>query len=464
MGSTRENRLSQSVEFVILGGGIAGLTAGLELSRRGHSTILLEKSMTAGGLARTFESNGFRFDLGGHRFHSNNSHLVKWLREVLKNDLLTVERVSHIFLNGRFVQYPLQFSSLFQAYTAKKTFVMLAGYAKARWVERHRPDHSFEDWVVKRFGWPIYHHFFQPYTEKVWGIPCHQLSADWAAQRIGLPSLWKAARSLVRPPAGQTSTISQFYYPPTGFGAIPQAIQQAAQQHGCQIWLQTAVEQLQFRPDGLTLHTNDGRTIEAQQLISTIPLEQLLPLLPGRISPPDLSYRGLICLFIALKKKQVSQDSWTYFPGREFLFGRTHEPKNWSAAMVPDPSYTSLGIEIFSGRDDPLWQAEEEDIHNKVVAQLQAIGWLAPPEIVNRWLLRLPHAYPIYQLDYQKKLAQVKAQLAQWPRLHLVGRTGSFRYMNSDGVIEDVFRLLRQLEGIRPGNIPPLTVQNGRWV
>lgn len=464
MGRARESGLSQFFEFAILGGGIAGLATALELGRRGHSTILIEKSATTGGLASTFESGGFRFDLGGHRFHSNNSYVVEWLCEVLGNDLLTVKRNSHIFLNNRFIPYPLQFPALLGAYTAFDAAAMLVGYAKAQWSERHRPDRSFEDWVVKRFGWPIYRHFFQPYTEKVWGIPCHQLSADWAAQRIGLPSLWQAARSLVRPPAGQASTITQFYYPRNGFGAIPQAIEAQAQRFGCQIRLQTTITHLQARPDTFTLHTHDGQTITTPQLISTIPLEQLLKLLPGRVPAPNLAYRGLICLFVALQKKQVSQDSWTYFPGRDFLFGRTHEPKNWSATMVPDPAYTSLGIEIFSGRDDPLWQADESDIQKRVIAQLQTIGWLTPTEVVNSWLVRLPHAYPIYQLDYQEKMANVKTHLAQWPGLHLVGRTGSFRYMNSDGVIEDVFRLLERLPGVRPGPIPPLVPQNGRWV
>lgn len=467
--------MSRMDDFLILGGGIAGLTTGYELARRGLQVRLLEKSPHVGGLARTFERDGFRFDLGGHRFHSNNPGVVTWLHELLGADLLTVPRQSRIYLNGRFVQYPLVFPDALRAFALPQATQMLASYLWARVrPPRRNAAASFEDWVVRRFGRQMYAQFFQPYTEKIWGIPAGELSADWAAQRIGLPSLAQAARHALRPAAQPPPTaITQFYYPRHGFGQLPQALHHAFLAHGGTLVTGATPQQLIPAGDHFTLHWQDAagqaHTSRAAELVSTIPLPQLLALLPpdgeqARLAAAPLAYRGLICLFLAIDKPQISPDHWTYFPGRDFLFGRTHEPKNWSPAMVPGRDVTSLAVEIFASPQDAPWGWSDDALGDRAISQLAALGWLQPRQVRHAWVLRLRHAYPIYHIGYQASLAQTLDYLARWPGLYPLGRTGSFRYLNSDGVIEDVFRFLTRRFAAATPAMPLLANEHGRWV
>ncbi len=462
--------------YVVLGGGIAGLTIARELLKQGCQVTLVEKGAEVGGLARTFERDGFRFDIGGHRFHSNNPSVVQWLKDLLGTDLLTVPRFSHIYLNRQFVDYPIQFPGALTIFSPLKALEMIGSYLTAKVTERQRQDVSFEDWVIKRYGRALYEVFFQPYTEKVWGIPCDRLSAAWASQRIGIPSMWRAVRHAIFPPQNAPATaISQFYYPREGFGLIPETLRQEIVRMGGAIHTSTTVNTLLPLESGgfeVTLRHREGQThtLSADQVISTIPLNYLLEAIPAELGSRealdqyDLEYRDLICLFLAIDKQQVSQDSWTYFPDRNLMFGRTHEPKNWSSAMIPDDRYTSLAVEIFASRGEPTWQMSDEEITATVVGQMHEIGWISEPDVFKSWVLRVPYAYPVYNIGYQEKLQRVKDYLGQWPNLHLLGRTGSFHYMNSDGVIEDVFRLMAQLFPEDTTAVSSLASATGRWM
>lgn len=457
-----------AVDFAVLGGGIAGLTAARELLRRGYRVTLLERAPVVGGLARTLELRGFRFDIGGHRFHSNNPAVLDWLRALLGDDLLSVPRTSHIHLNGRYVDYPLTFPDALTAFTPPQAAHMLASYGRARLLRHGRDDRSFEDWVVNRFGREMYRHFFQPYTEKVWGIPCDALSAAWAAQRIGIPSLARAVKQAFFPPdIAPATAVSRFYYPRYGFGMIPVALADDIARRGGAMLTQAIPQRLEPAAGGWRVCWRPAAsgerpvTLYARRVVSTIPLGALLRLLPDAPTP-DLAYRGLIGVFLALDRPRVSADSWTYFPDPALLFGRTHEPKNWSPAMVPHPDMTSLGVEIFAGRDDAVWRQSDAALLARVVTQLSGLGWLRPEEVIHGRVLRVPHAYPIYRVGYEQTLTAVLAWLARFAGLHLVGRTGSFRYMNSDGVIEDVFRFLNGLGlSTAVGELPKI---DGRWV
>lgn len=463
-------------DFIILGGGIAGLASAYELLKRGQRVTLIEKGNEVGGLARTVIRDGFRFDLGGHRFHSNNPAVIGWLKELLPEELQTVQRVSHIYLNGRFIDYPLTFPGALTAFPLPEAAHMAASYLASRLTAWTKADESFEDWVVKRFGRAMYRAFFQPYTEKVWGIPCHQLSAEWAAQRIGLPSPWQALKQAILPAAWlptPATAVSHFYYPRHGFGAIAQALKREIEQLGGHLYTGAAATTLLPRTGSFELIVQrpgvPPLTIQAAEVISTIPLQQLLALLPARpaLEPYQLDYRGLICVFIALHKEQITPDSWTYFPDKAVIFGRTHEPKNWSGNMVPDPAFSSLAVEIFASPQDSLWLQSDEAIIKRVIAQLRQLGWFTTAQVHNHWLLRIPYAYPVYRVGYRAGLEQVRDYLSRWPCLHLLGRTGSFHYMNSDGVIEEVFRFIATRWPANPGNhrvVHPLVTDNGRWV
>lgn len=465
--------MNKTPRYIILGGGIAGLTAGLELLKRNVEVVILEKNLQVGGLARTMEVDGFRFDLGGHRFHSNNPQVVAWLKTLLGEDLLQVARSSRIFIGGKFVDYPIQMPGALGIFPAAQALHMGVSYLQAALTTARGDDVSFEDWVVRRFGEKVYDAFFRPYTEKVWGIPCDQLSADWAVTRIGIPSLWQALkRSIIPYKAPPATAISQFYYPRFGFGTISDRIAGLILDQGGQIYTDT--ELLQIIPDGKQFYIQaqtDGRpiTFTADYVVSTLPLPALLKAIPERfgsraiLAANPLDYRSLICVFLTIRKPQISPDHWTYFPGREFVFGRTHEPKNWSPAMVPDPMMTSLCAEIFTGRGDLLWHQPDDTLVAKTLKDLEKIGWVDRALVEKTKVVRSRYAYPIFDLGYAGKLARVTAFLRQWDRLHLVGRTGSFKYMNSDGVIEDVFRFITQHFPSGQTYIQPLPEEIGRW-
>jgi protoporphyrinogen oxidase len=466
---------SEGQHFVVLGGGLAGLASTYELLRRGCSVTLIEKSAEVGGLARTFEQDGFRFDIGGHRFHSNNPTVVQWLKDLLKTDLLVVPRISHIYLNNKFVNYPIQFPNALSVFSPFRAAQMVFSYLLAKVTERKRSDISFEDWVIKRYGKALYEAFFQPYTEKVWGISCDRLAASWASQRIGIPSLLKVIKQAIAPGKATPATaISQFYYPRAGFGMIPQALEQEILRKGGAIHTSTSLVECTPLEQGfqVTIQHQDGtrQMIHADQVISTIPLNLLLQAIPRKFGSQEaldrynLQYRDIVCLFIALKRKQVSTDSWTYFPLKNLIFGRTHEPKNWSAEMVPSNDYTSLAVEIFSSRNESVWNMSDNEILDTVVQQMDEIGWIQQSDVHQSWVVRVPYAYPVYQIGYQEQLQAAKHYLGQWEHLHLAGRTGSFHYMNSDGVIENVFQLMETLFPEHNTKVKPLPSTSGRWV
>ena len=462
-------------DFVVLGGGIAGLAAARELLKKGQSVTLIEKGGVIGGLARTFEREGFRFDIGGHRFHSNNPSVVQWVKDLLKSDLLTVPRISHIHLEGKFVDYPLQFPQSLAIFSPSRAALMGLSYLSARFKRNGHEDVSFEDWVVKRFGRAMYEVFFEPYTQKVWGIPCHELSAQWASQRIGIPSMWGALKEILKPSKNNLSTtVTQFYYPRQGFGMIPAALGREILASGGVIETGASLNRLTPKDDGfeVAISHRDGSTkvIQAAKVVSTIPLNYLLEAIPAQLGSQEvlakyqLDYRDIICLFIALNRERVSQDSWTYFPSDQLIFGRTHEPKNWSPEMIPSNEYTSLAVEIFSSRGEEIWSMPDEAILEKAVSQMSEIGWIDRRDVYKWWVLRVPYAYPVYRVGYEARLQQVKDYLARWSGLYLVGRTGSFKYMNSDGVIEDVFRFMKEVFSNQAEEVSSLFVEEGRWV
>ncbi|MEO8216822.1 MAG: FAD-dependent oxidoreductase [Acidobacteriota bacterium] len=468
--------MTNDVDFAILGGGIAGLVTAREILKRGQSVALIERDRELGGLARTVVREGFRFDLGGHRFHSHNPSVVQWLKDLLGTDLLTVPRFSRIHLQGRFVEYPIRFPGALSIFSPPRAALMLGSFLAAKLTEREREDVSFEDWVVRRYGKALYRVFFEPYTEKVWGIPCRDLSATWASQRIGIPSMWRAIRHAISPPKEQLATaISEFYYPRSGFGMIADALGAEIRKRGGDVMTGFPLSRLAPDPDGgfnveIDRGEGDRTRFHAKKVISSLPLNYLLAALPPElgsraiIDSYQLDYRDIICVFLALKTKNVSTDSWTYFPSANLIFGRTHEPKNWSSEMVPSPDVTSLAVEIFSSRGEPVWMLPDGDLIENVVDQMVAIGWIRRADFMKGWVLRVPNAYPVYRIGYQDKLQHVKDYLSQWPDLHLVGRTGSFRYMNSDGVIEDVFELMTRLFPEGAPEVEAPLVDEGRWV
>ena len=453
---------------------MAGLTIAREIARAGRSVTVVERGATVGGLARTFRREGYSFDLGGHRFHSNNADVVNWLKQLMGSDLLRVDRRSRIHLRGRFIDYPIRLTQATRAFGAGKAVRGGLSYLGALATNHRQSAVTFEDWVTRRFGRVLYEIYFKPYTEKVWGIRADELSADWAAQRISVPNLAETVRSALFPPRNPPPTaVRQFYYPRLGYGTISDRLAEDIAGMGQVILTSTALATLRCGDRDATVAVVDdaggARTIRCGQVISTVPLDALLGALahePGiaeAAAATRLAYRGIILVFLGIAKPQVSPDSWTYFPNSDLLFGRSHEPKNWSAAMVPGTSVTSLALEVFSSPGEQTWDSSDGDLIGRVVDGLAGVGWVRRADVTHSWVLRVPNAYPVHDLGYAERLADVRRVLERYPGLRLLGRTGAFSYMNVDGVVEDCFRLAAELGLSGDGAVRPLDADTARW-
>ena len=465
---------SRSDETVILGGGLAGLTMARELLRAGRSVTVLERAPVFGGLARTLERDGVRFDLGGHRFHSNNPEVVAWAKELLGDDLIEVERRSRIYIGGKFVDYPIHFPGAFGIFTPLQAARVATSYLSTFFSSRDGGDVSFEDWVVRRFGRALYDVYFRPYTQKLWGIPCTELSADWASARISIPSLPQTLRHAIAPGRQTPRTaVRSFYYPRWGFGMICERLTDEIVSRGGRLLTRAELLGLNPGPDETEVlwKGQDGveETIRCRRVISTIPLEALLAALPADSGAREvadrfrLDYRGIVLICLAIAKGSVSGDQWTYFPGGDLLIGRSHEPKNWSRDMIPRQEVTSLAVEVFSSEGEPAWSWGDDKIAGRAVAEIERIGWLSKGQVIGSWVLRVPYAYPLYRIGYAERVGEVRSFLQRYPGLMLVGRTGTFKYLNSDGVIEDCLKLLCELVPESAVRVRRLR-DAGRWV
>jgi len=433
------------------------LTFALQASRAGRSVMLLEGEDQVGGLARTLRYGDFRFDIGGHRFHSRWPHITAWVLDVLDGNAAEVPRRSRIRLDGRYVDYPLRFPNALGAFNPLQGTQVLLSYWRSRFLRsRKRLDVSFEDWIVRRFGRALHQIYFKPYTEKIWGLPCSELSADWAAQRIRLPSLRAAlVGSVLRRSPAPATLVSRFLYPPLGIGALSEHMAEKARQTGCAT-IHVGSQAVRAEPVGpaggwrVTFRNRAGEAmVSGQRLVSTIPMQHLLTMLPMREAEANelasgLPYRSLACAFLSVDGPRISDDTWTYFPDRHLVFGRTHEPGNWSPQMVPEGK-TSLCVEIFCSEGDEVWRRPDAEVIESVLADLDRLSFLPRGRVREAWLLRVSHAYPIYRVGYAEPLARAVAALARWPNLHLLGRTGTFRYLNLDAVIRDGLDLARTL-------------------
>ncbi|MGQ9680991.1 MAG: FAD-dependent oxidoreductase [Anaerolineae bacterium] len=445
-------QVQQQYDVCILGAGLAGLTYAREVALQGTRVLVLEREGCVGGLARTLKFDDYRFDIGGHRFHSPWPEVTAYVQALLGPDLLTVPRRSHIRLNGRLVDYPLQFPNALLALGPAMAARVSASYLKAALTLNGRhPDVSFEQWVVRRYGRALYDIYFRPYTEKVWGLPCAELSAAWAAERIQLPNLLAAVKgSLLKAGARPATLVSRFLYPRQGIGMLPERLAREAEESGrAHVLCGCTPQALEETPGGWdVLFVRDGtiQRVQATRVVSTIPLPALWALLPrqGELPPAldaSLSYRGLVCVFVALDLPCVSDDTWTYFPDAQIRFGRIHEPRNWSPEMAP-AGRTSLCIEVSSSEGDEAWCRQDSELVDEVTSDLERLQVVPRKAVRDAWLLRVPAAYPCYRVGYAEGLARATAYLkGRWPHLHLLGRTGTFQYLNMDAVIEQAVSL-----------------------
>lgn len=429
--------------IVILGAGVAGLTVAEALRGRTSLPIkVLERDAVVGGASRTVRFGEFRYDLGGHRFYTKKANVQALVERLIGPDLLTVERVSHIYFRGKMVDYPLTPLNALGALGLGQALSAGCGYLAIRLKEvlRPCPELTFEQWAVSRFGRPLYRAYFKGYTEKLWGVPCHRLSADFAEQRIKGLSVREIIRDALFRRSGATTLVRRFLYPRLGFGMIPEKMASG--------WTPPN-EVLCNTPAERVLH--DGRRIVAVEAggtrfpvthcASSLPMDELLRLLEPKPSPEvlraadALRYRSLVTLFVTFRRPQLTKDHWIYFSDPDCPFSRLHEPKNWSSAMAP-PDRTGVVLEFFCQRGDETWNASANELLSRALAYLERAGIARADEAEDCDVQRLAKAYPVYELGYRDHVAKVLGYLGEFENLHSVGRNALFRYTSADHYID----------------------------
>jgi protoporphyrinogen oxidase len=454
---------------VILGGGPAGLAVGHQLSRQAVRVTVLERNPYVGGLAATFQHRGFKFDLGGHRWFTKNEELNNWFRRLMEGELVLVNRTSRIYHDGKYFNYPIRLKEVL----AKSHPVAIAGivasfiWSSLRQAAFDPPIVTMEQAYTAQFGATLYRMFFERYSEKVWGAPCNQLSADWVAQRSQGLSIWALARdALLGPRRDVVSLIDQFMYPRDGYGRISERMAEDIIAARNEILLGSQVTRLIYHDAGRieVLYRRDGQehSLYADHVVSTIPLGRFVLMLAPDCDPSvasaarSLKFRDLITVNLILRRKQVSRDTWLYIQDKEIIFGRMHEPKNWSSAMVSDDDHTSLVLECFCSEGDSIWTMSNEAIGQRCIRDLsEKLNFIQESDVEDVYIIRTRGAYPVYDLQYQAKISAIQNHLQTFVGLHTVGRGGTFRYNNADHSIEMGLRLARKLLG---ENVDHLTV------
>ncbi len=431
---------------IIIGAGPAGLTAAYELAGSGTPTVVFEADALVGGISRTDEYAGYRFDVGGHRFFTKVPRVESLWHEVLGDEFLVRPRLSRIYYNDRFFDYPLKPMNALRGLGLLESLRVGLSYARAQ-LAPSPEERSFEQWVTNRFGRRLYEIFFKTYTEKVWGIPCSEIGADWAAQRIKNLDLKAAVRNALvgssRDGTVITTLIDRFHYPRLGPGMMWERVRDVVAAAGVETHLETTVVRVHHadgRVTGVTVRDRDGRERfePGSHVLSSMPLRTLMNVLDP--APPAavleaanaLRYRDFLTIVLIVDREDVFPDNWIYIHSDKVQLGRIQNFKNWSPEMVPDPTKTSLGLEYFVQENDDLWAMADADLVALGRRECAALGLIEASEVLDGTVIRMPKAYPVYDAAYKASLATLREWLGSMPTLQCVGRNGQHRYNNQD--------------------------------
>jgi protoporphyrinogen oxidase len=445
--------------IVIAGAGIAGLSAAYRLQGKSRAPfVIFEKAPEVGGYSRTVRHGDFRFDLGGHRFYTKKAHVQKLVEDLIAEDLVTVDRVSRILFRGRYFDYPLSVFNTLKALGILGATHAVFDYGRmkaGKAFSGNGPQETFEQWALNRFGRYLYEAFFKVYTEKTWGVPCTELSADFAEQRIKGLSFREAVKEAILRKGDSDSLVRRFIYPRYGFGLLTDRMAEAVGEPN-RILTSHAVVRIEHGGGRVTAVTAEGPDGPVRQgcgeFVNCIPIDELVRLLepapPAEVlaAAERLRFRSLVILFLVLDKPQLSPDHWIYVPSPEISFCRLHEPKNWSADMAP-PDRTGIVLEFFCQEGDECWNRPQEDLVAQAARDLETMGLLEPGCVSDSVALRLRKAYPVYNMGYAEHMRTLTDYLSGLGNLHNIGRNATFRYTSSDHYIDMGLKAAENLLG-----------------
>jgi len=428
--------------FLIVGGGPAGLTAGYQLTKAGYKPDVFEKSYTVGGISRTEQYKGYHFDMGGHRFFTKAQQVNEMWHEILDDEFLTRPRLSRIYYNKKFFSYPLDAMNALTGLGLIES--VLIGFSYFRWrLFRSKVEDNFEQWVTNRFGRRLFNTFFKTYTEKVWGISCTELKAEWAAQRIQDLSLKTAVlNAFIKPKVAIKSLIEQFEYPRQGPGMMWRAATAKINKAGGEVHMEADV--VAFHREGqrivgvTTSQNGEEKRFEGTDCISSMPITEFIK----KVDPPPpanvlaaadkLNYRAFLTVCLIVDHPDLFPDNWIYIHDDSVVVGRIQNFKNWSPDMVPDQSKTSLGMEYFCNEDDELWNLSDEELIALGTKEIGEIGLAKGAKVVDGCVFKVPKAYPVYDGEYAEHLDLMREFVDRLENFQTIGRNGMHRYNNQD--------------------------------
>ena len=435
-------------KVVIIGAGPAGLTAAYELCKVGLPSVVLEKDTVVGGLARTVHHNGYHFDIGGHRFFTKVKRVEEMWHDVLPGgQFLRRPRLSRIYYKKRFFYYPLRPVNALLGLGVGNSLLVVLSYLQAQ-LRPSLPEETFDLWVSNRFGRRLFEAFFKTYTEKVWGIPCNEILAEWAAQRIQGLSLFSAIKNALLPQATTSSgpiiktLVDEFNYPARGPGMLWERVAEIIRGKGSDVRLGARVERILWSNGEVrAIQTSlDGRVdrVEGTHFISSMPIRELIQ----KLDPPpsarvleaatNLHYRDFLTIALVIDKPDLFPDNWIYIHEPDVKVARIQNFKNWSPDMVPDGRKTCLGLEYFCFEGDQLWTMPDSALVALARREVEALGLAHAADIEDGAVVRMPKAYPVYDAPYREALQEIRKFLGGLENLQLVGRAGLHKYNNQD--------------------------------
>jgi protoporphyrinogen oxidase len=432
--------VSEQKTMLVLGGGPAGLTAGYLLGKEGYRPIVVEADEQVGGLAKTVERDGYRFDLGGHRFFTKAPEVNELWDEIMGDEFLLRPRMSRIYWNNRYLDYPLRGPDVIKKLGPIELIRCTASYARAA-AKRHKVDNSLEDWVTNRFGRRLFELFFKTYNEKVWGAPASEIRAEWAAQRIKGLSFFSAARAAFLGNKGNKvkSLISEFNYPRYGPGQMWEKMADAIVAQGGEVRLEAPVERIELVGSRVVEVEAGGELYELPDtVISSLPLREVVemvhPHAPREVldAARGLRYRDFLTVALVVDGEDLFPDNWIYIHEPKVQVGRIQNYRSWSPWMVPDPSKACVGLEYFCFAGDELWTMSDDELVELAATELEALGLSTRAKVDRGFVTRVPKAYPIYDSNYDGRVQTIRAWLDGIENFQQVGRNGLHRYNNSD--------------------------------